>query len=57
VPVIELAKYELIGLIGFSSKEAGQLGAEAIKKVMDNLQGAQLNLINQHCFSPSFSIL
>ena len=40
-PVIELAKYEVIGLIEFSSESAGQLGIEATRKFIDNLHGAQ----------------
>lgn len=40
-PAIELANYEVIGLIEFSSKEAGQLGAEATREFIDNLHAAQ----------------
>lgn len=40
-PVVELADYEVIGLIEFSSESAGQLGIEATRKFIDNLHGAQ----------------
>lgn len=40
-PVVELADYEVIGLIEFTSQPADQLGREATRKFIDNLHAAQ----------------